>query len=142
MEPREVAFREKLPDEILRKGWLSVLNYLLALGDQSYPVAETRLILAGDGEQGKTSLMRALLDQAGSVSPKIDDKKSTADADSERPGGPDGPTLRLVDMVGQELYRAGHAAVLTHRCWLPVASRSVFQLILCLGLIMPDTQCQ
>ena len=117
--PRDVTFREKIPDEVLQQGWLPVLKYLRELGDRPAAVAETRLIFTGDGEQGKTSLMRALLDHARSVCPRIDERDRTVGAEIHagwQPGGPGGPTLHLVDLAGQGVYGAGHAAILTLRC--------------------------
>ncbi len=59
-----VEFDVELPDEILRKeGWLPVLAYLRWMRAQgAAPVREARVFLLGEGGQGKTSLLRALLD--------------------------------------------------------------------------------
>ncbi len=121
MDPRDVSFREKIPDEVLKQGWLPVLKYLRELGDGSAAIEEVRLIFTGNGEQGKTSLMRALLDKDRSVCAGIDPEDRTVGADIHsgwRPGGEDGPILHLVDLAGQAVYGAGHAAILTPRCFL------------------------
>ncbi len=63
VEPAAVTFDMDVPDEVLRKGWLPVLAYLRELRAQGgAPVREARVFLLGEGGQGKTSLLRALLD--------------------------------------------------------------------------------
>ncbi len=63
VDPSDVTFDCELPDEILSRGWLSVLEYLRELYLQGWmPVREARAFLLGEGEQGKTSLLIALLD--------------------------------------------------------------------------------
>jgi hypothetical protein len=64
LEPSEVRFDLEVPDEILRKGWERVLVYLQELQAQGGTfVREARVFLLGEGGQGKTSLLRALLDR-------------------------------------------------------------------------------
>ncbi len=122
VNPRDVTFREKIPDEVLRQGWLPVLKYLRELGDRSAAIEEVHLIFAGEGEQGKIlmrvltdtatstidpkktraiSLMRALLDKYTRSFSVLQSANSTVDAGIEtgwRPGGEDGPTMHLVDV--------------------------------------------
>ncbi len=76
VEPSAVRFDLEIPDEILRKGWQPVLAYLRELRAQGgAPVREARVFLLGEGEQGKTSLLRALLDRRGLTDPiKVDDR--------------------------------------------------------------------
>ncbi len=63
VDPSDVTFDTELPDEILRRGWLSVHEYLRELWLQGgMPVREARVFLLGEGKQGKTSLLSALLD--------------------------------------------------------------------------------
>ena len=45
------------PDEVVRRGWAAVLEFLSA--GATVAVHELRLMLIGDGEVGKTSLQRA-----------------------------------------------------------------------------------
>ncbi len=71
-----------LPDEILRKGWLPVLAYLRQLRMQgSAPVKEARVFLLGEGEQGKTSLLNALLDSETNLSKMIEPDDRTVGID-------------------------------------------------------------
>ncbi len=63
VEPWAVTFDVDVPNEVLRKGWLHVLAYIRELRAQGgAPVREARVFLLGEGKQGKTSLLRALLD--------------------------------------------------------------------------------
>ncbi len=67
----------EVPDEILRKGWLPVLAYLRELRAQGgAPVREARVFLLGEGKQGKTSLLRALLDERSLTDPIPDDDRT------------------------------------------------------------------
>ncbi len=89
VDPSDVKFEEELPDEILRKGWMPVLEYLRELRVQgSVPVKEARVFLLGEGRQGKTSLLRALLDRDRNLSDPIllDDRTVGIDVEvSSRP---------------------------------------------------------
>ncbi len=72
MDQRDVQFDAIIPDEILVKGWKSVLAYLRELRVQgAEPVREVRVFLLGEGAQGKTSLRKALASPSGSTQ-KID----------------------------------------------------------------------
>ena len=65
-DQRDVQFDAIIPDEILRKGWKSVLEYIRELRLQgAAPVQEVRVFLLGEGAQGKTSLRHALADPSG-----------------------------------------------------------------------------
>ncbi len=70
MEPSAVKFDAMVPDEILFKGWPPVLAYLRELQAQGgAPVREARVFFLGEGGQGKTSLLRALLDERDCTDP-------------------------------------------------------------------------
>jgi GTPase SAR1 family protein len=73
VEPSAVKFDVEVPEEVLLKGWRPVLAYLRELRAQGgAPVQEARVFLLGEGGQGKTSLLRALLDSERDCTDPID----------------------------------------------------------------------
>ena len=89
VDPLDVDFGVVLPDEILRKGWMPVLAYLRELRLQGGgAVREARVFLLGEGVQGKTSLMRALLDQRN-VTDRIELDDRTVGIDVQVCSGPE-----------------------------------------------------
>ena len=77
-------FNVEVPDEVLLKGWLPVLAYVRELRAQGgAPVREARVFLLGEGGQGKTSLMRALLDSGRDRADPIDVDDRTVGIDVE-----------------------------------------------------------
>ena len=82
LAPAAVKFDVDVPGEVLRKGWLPTLTYLRALRAQgSAPVREARVFLLGEGKQGKTSLLRALLDSDRNLTDHIADDDRTVGID-------------------------------------------------------------
>jgi hypothetical protein len=76
VDQRDVTFEAIIPDEVLQKGWKSVLAYLRELRLQgSEPLREVRVFLLGEGAQGKTSFRRALANPSGRTQPiDLDDR--------------------------------------------------------------------
>ncbi len=82
MDPSDISFDVELPDEILRKGWMPVLEYLRELRVQgSVLVKEARLFLLGEGRQGKTSLLSALLNHDRNLTDPISPDDRTVGID-------------------------------------------------------------
>ena len=80
--PSAVKFDVEVPGEVLRKGWLPTLRYLRELRMQGgAPVREARVFLLGEGKQGKTSLLRALLDSDRNLTDHIADDDRTVGID-------------------------------------------------------------
>jgi GTPase SAR1 family protein len=114
------------PAEIVGSGWLDVLHYLSSA--DKVPVYKIRMLVIGDSEMGKTSLVRAL---------KSTDHRAQVISAVDRTVGIDicpltltgaGPTVDalLYDLAGQDVYTLSHAMHFTGRCmylllWKPGA---------------------
>ena len=86
MDPWDVEFDVgvELPDEILCEGWVPVLAYLRELHAQGCSsVREARVFLLGEGKQGKTSLLRALVSPGRDLTEPIEDDDRTVGIDME-----------------------------------------------------------
>ena len=82
VEPSAVKFDVEVPGKVLRNGWLPTLRYLRELRMQGgAPVREARVFLRGEGKQGKTSLLRALLDSDRNLTDHIADDDRTVGID-------------------------------------------------------------
>ncbi len=74
----------EIPDEVLCKGWVHVLAFLLELEEQeSTPVREARVFLLGEGKQGKTRLRGAFLDEVRNVTDPIADDDRTVSIETK-----------------------------------------------------------
>ncbi len=93
MDPSDVKFTVEfddgerdveLPEEILLLGWMTVIKYLRELRAQgAAPVREARVFLLGEGQQGKTSLLRALMDTTRNLTMPISLDNRTVGIDIE-----------------------------------------------------------
>ena len=107
------------PDEIVRRNdWLPVLKFLRA--GPTVPVHELRLMLVGDGEVGKTSLLQAFLSENHRAK-HIPKKERTVGIDMQPLAFPccdAGPaiTCQVCDFAGQEIYYLSHTLHFTRRC--------------------------
>jgi GTPase SAR1 family protein len=105
------------PDEMVRRGWETVLQFLSA--GPTIAVHELRLMLIGDGEAGKTSLQRALA-APGYKAERIGKEERTVGIDFSEllfEGG-EGPRVKcqVCDFAGQEIYYLSHTLHFTRRC--------------------------
>jgi GTPase SAR1 family protein len=126
-------------DEVVRQGWIAVLQFLSA--GCNVPVHELRLMLVGDGEAGKTSLQRALVAE-GKKAEWIGKKERTVGIDMSELlfESQDRPTItcQVCDFAGQEIYYLSHTMHFTRRCLYVLTwtthkfseSRAVLQLTL------------
>ncbi len=113
------------PDEVVARGWLTVLEFLS--GGNTVAVHELRLMLIGDGEAGKTSLQRAFV-APGRKAQRIEKEERTVGIDFSEllfEGG-EGPSVkcRVCDFAGQAIYYLSHTMHFTRRClyvliWTP-----------------------
>ena len=113
------------PDEVVREGWVAVLQFLRA--GPSVAVHELRLMLIGDGEAGKTSLQRAFAADAKRAE-WIGKRERTVgivinELQFESEGKPS-VTCQVCDFAGQEIYYFSHTLHFTRRClyllmWTP-----------------------
>ena len=108
-----------LPEAVLNKGRLGIQKYFdqLKLGENAQAL-ETRVILIGEGEVGKTSLARKLIDQYADL-----------DKDEETTRGIDihiwnflkdakkNVKARIWDFGGQEIYRSTHQFFFSKRTY-------------------------
>lgn len=121
----ELDIRENplsIPPEIIEKfnEPQIILNYLVELwGGQRRPLAETKMLVVGQGSVGKTSLIRRLTDNAYSSSEHktegiaINRWKVTNFEKGEKQ--PDFLRVNIWDFGGQEIMHATHQFFLTHR---------------------------
>jgi GTPase SAR1 family protein len=105
------------PDEVVRLGWLAVLEFLSA--GATVAVHELRLMLIGDGEAGKMSLQRAFA-APGHKAERIGKEERTVGIDFSVllfEGG-EGPIVKcqVCDFAGQAIYYLSHTMHFTRRC--------------------------
>ena len=115
------------PAEVVSSGWDAVRHYLSSA--DKVAVHKIRMLVIGDSEMGKTSLVRALMSR--------DDRAQVISAVDRTVGidicrlvlagtGPSVDAL-LYDLAGQDVYTLSHAMHFTGRCmylllWKPGAS--------------------
>lgn len=113
---------EEPPPEIAKRGWAAVQRYFAALEERgSRRLYEAKLIVVGEGEVGKTCLIRKLADPgtditAETVAAQI---KSTEGIDIRgwaiTTAKSDDFRVNIWDFGGQEIYHATHQFFLTQR---------------------------
>mmetsp|Transcript_33006 Transcript_33006/g.87599 ORF Transcript_33006/g.87599 Transcript_33006/m.87599 type:complete len:1171 (-) Transcript_33006:382-3894(-) len=98
----------RLPEEIIRKGWIRVIEYLgLLTGSETAVVSDVRIFLMGDSLHGKTSLMKALVDTTHKTKEiPVDNRTIALEA---RLWKKEEFTVYFWDLAGQEAYRAAHS---------------------------------
>jgi internalin A len=105
------------PPEIVRQGSEAMLNYFAerAVGDVDH-LYEAKLLILGDGEAGKTSLLRRLY-QPDQPLPRVNETTKGIGIYRHQFKLRNGQTFRLNvwDFGGQEIYRATHQFFLTRR---------------------------
>ncbi len=136
------------PAEVVSCGWKAVMHYLSSA--DKVPVHKIRMLVIGDSEMGKTSLVRAL---------KSADDRAQVISSSDRTVGIDicpltlsgaGPSVDalIYDLAGQDVYTLSHTMHFTGRClylllWKPGASlesalSSVSRWLETLSVYVPD----
>jgi GTPase SAR1 family protein len=136
------------PAEVVSSGWLSVLHYLSS-ADKA-PVHKIRMLVIGDSEMGKTSLVRALQssDHRAQVISAVDRTVGIDISPLALTGAGPSVNALLYDLAGQDVYTVSHAMHFTARCiylllWKPGASlesalASVGRWLETLVLYVPD----
>ena len=136
------------PAEVVSSGWLSVLHYLSS-ADKA-PVHKIRMLVIGDSEMGKTSLVRALQsrDHCAQVISAVDRTVGIDISPLVLTGAGPSVNALLYDLAGQDVYTVSHAMHFTARCiylllWKPGASlecalASVGRWLETLVLYVPD----
>lgn len=107
------------PPEIVAQGRYAIAGYFRELALQgSERLYEAKLVLVGDGQVGKTTLRRKLLDaDADLPAPDESTKGVEIDIDQYSFAGREGMPFRVNvwDFAGQEKYQAIHQFFYTHR---------------------------
>jgi GTPase SAR1 family protein len=113
------------PAEIVKQGPTAVAQYILALGDGAEKNHDVLLMLIGDGEAGKTSMLQALKDlethRAGTIG--VDERTVGIDISSFQPD-PQRP-LRFFawDFGGQGIYAIMQQLFVSRRALYPLLWR-------------------
>jgi GTPase SAR1 family protein len=113
------------PAEIVKQGPAAVAQYILALGDGAEKNHDVLLMLIGDGEAGKTSMLQALKDldthRAGTIG--VDERTVGIDISSFQPD-PQRP-LRFFawDFGGQGIYAIMQQLFVSRRALYPLLWR-------------------
>jgi len=102
------------PQEICRRGTVSILAYLKRLNSGSVLCKRTKLMLVGLGEAGKTSLISALIDKSGASRPVITDGIEIREWSIDLPDKSQ-LTYSIWDFAGQSLYYNTHQFFLSPR---------------------------
>ena len=116
---------ETPPIEIVKSGTEAVLNYFKELKKASVRLLQCKLLIVGNGEVGKTTLMNKLLDPNFHVVPGIEDttrgihiqpwELEVPFTETDGNMSPETVTLHFWDFGGQEIYHATHQFFLTKR---------------------------
>ena len=123
LEPSDIDWAatdfDRPPLEVLRRGWQATLGHLRELGAQGGArCSEVRLVLAGLGLAGKTSVQRALQSQDGRAD-VIDEDQRTVGVDvieGWEPVKGDELRVHVWDLGGQTIYESVHSLFLSRRC--------------------------
>mmetsp|Transcript_71377 Transcript_71377/g.190631 ORF Transcript_71377/g.190631 Transcript_71377/m.190631 type:complete len:1308 (-) Transcript_71377:342-4265(-) len=109
-KPQDARGHLRVPAEVESKGWMAVIKFLKKLEDQNAGnMSVIRVILAGDSQQGKTSLRLALTDPRGLTHPiAVDNRTIAVDEGTWNAGS---FTVHFWDLAGQEAYRAAQSII-------------------------------
>jgi len=105
-------------EEVLAKGcWMETLHHLRVLQEPEY-CREVRLVLAGFGEAGKTSLQKALRNSDQNRTNIIPKEQRTVGVDvfDWCPEEGNGLKIHVWDIAGQTIYQSVHSLFLSRRC--------------------------
>ncbi len=112
---------EKLPMEIIKQGPQSIINYFNEIKNESVLFLESKLLLVGNGEVGKTTLMKKLKNNEFVVLPGTEDTTRGIDIQPWElsctfPNG-DSHSVKVHfwDFGGQDILHATHQFFLTKR---------------------------
>ena len=109
------------PEEIVKKGNAAILNYFLETQQATVLFLESKLLLVGSGDVGKTTLMKKLKDNAFVVTPGTEDTTRGIDIQPWQLSCPfpDGQSrdvnIHFWDFGGQDILHATHQFFLTKR---------------------------
>jgi len=116
---------ESPPIEVVKQGHEAVVNYFQELKKASVRLLQSKLLLVGNGDVGKTTLMKKLIDPTFEVIQRMEPTthgihiapwklevpfKDTDEADTHET-----VTLHFWDFGGQDIYHATHQFFLTKR---------------------------
>jgi GTPase SAR1 family protein len=136
------------PAEVVSSGWLAVLHYLSSA--DKVPVHKIRMLVIGDSEMGKTSLIQALKsrDHCAQVISAVDRTVGIDICPLALTGAGPSVDALLYDLAGQDVYALSHAMHFTGRCmylllWKPGASMaaallSISRWLETLSVYVPD----
>ncbi len=112
---------ETPPIEVIKKGKVSLANYFRELGKDSVRFLHAKVLLVGQGEVGKTTLMKKILKPDLTIEPG---REETTEGIEIMPwslqctmddGSNEDITVHLWDFGGQEIYHSTHQFFLTKR---------------------------
>ncbi|MDQ1355192.1 MAG: Roc protein [Acidobacteriota bacterium] len=109
------------PEEIVKKGKKAIKNYFAEIQPASVLFLESKLLLVGSGDVGKTTLMKKLKDNNFKVAPGTEDTTRGIDIQPWQLSCPfsDGQTrdvkIHFWDFGGQDILHATHQFFLTKR---------------------------
>ena len=116
---------ETPPIEVVQQGHEAVVNYFQELKKASVRLLQSKLLLVGNGEVGKTTLMKKLIDNDFQVIPGTEAsthgihiapwKLEVPFKDTDAAETSETVTLHFWDFGGQDIYHATHQFFLTKR---------------------------
>jgi len=101
------------PQEIIRKGTKAIKQYFTALQNESQPLSEVKLLLVGDGEAGKTSLINRLINNT--FNPNEDTTHGINIRGCKVKNSNQPIRINIWDFGGQEIMHATHQFFLSKR---------------------------
>jgi len=109
------AFSTNVPSEVTSKGWIDLFKFWRQ-GD-FVDLRQCRVMIVGNKEVGKTSLVRALTNKETCLAPHIRERTQGIDVNIQRLEFLDsGLVCSLWDFAGQEIYYLSHSIHFSRRC--------------------------
>ncbi len=112
---------EKPPIEVVKEGKDAIINYFKELEEDSVRFLHAKVLLVGQGEVGKTTLMKKILDPDHTVKPGTEDTTEGIDIQpwsiqcTLEDDSVEDITVHFWDFGGQEIYHSTHQFFLTKR---------------------------
>ena len=106
-------FSTSVPSEVISKGWISVFKFWRQ--GPFVDLRQCRVMVVGNKEVGKTSLVRALTNETH-LAPHIPERTQGIDVNIERLEFSNGLVFTLWDFAGQEMYYLSHSIHFSRRC--------------------------
>jgi GTPase SAR1 family protein len=109
------VFSTDIPPEVISKGWIDVFKFWRQ--GEFVDLRQCRVMVVGNKEVGKTSLIRALTNEITCLAPHIRERTQGIDVSIQRLDFSDsGLVCTLWDFAGQEIYYLSHSIHFSRRC--------------------------